>query len=200
MLRGYQQIVAPFDGVITRRGTDPGALVGSAGTGGIALFEVADVDMLRVLVDVPDAYAGDVKPELEAQVFSPREPAQKVSGKVARTSGVLEQTTRTLRAEVHVAGAGGVLPGAFVYVRFSIPRARPAPLIPASALVVRKEGTLVAKVDHGRLELVRVALGRDFGKEIEVLDGVKAGDAVVVNASDDLETGQAVAVLPPPKA
>ena len=200
VLRGYQQIVAPFDGIVTRRGTDPGALVGPAGSGGVALFEVADVDFLRVLVDVPDAWAADVKPELEAQVFSPRDPAQKVAGKVARTSGVLEQATRTLRAEVHVPASAGLLPGAFVYVKLSVPRAHPAPLIPASALIVRKEGTLVAKVEGGKISLVKVTLGRDFGKEIEVLEGVKVEEPVVVNAGDDLETGQVVEALAPPKS
>lgn len=201
VLRGYQQIVAPFEGIVTRRGTDPGALVGAAGSaGGQALFEIADVQMLRVFVDVPDAYAGDVKPEIEAHVFSPRAPAQKVIGKVARTSGVLEQATRTLRAEIHVRGEGAVLPGAFVYVRLSIPCAKPAPIVAASALIVRKEGTLVAKVDKGRVTVTPVTLGRDFGKEIEVLDGLAVGDEVVVNASDELETGQQVEVVPQPKA
>ncbi len=200
VIRGYQQIVAPFDGVITRRGTDPGALVGAGGNGGVALFEVADVRLLRVFVDVPDAYAGDVKPDVEALVFSPRDPAQRVAGKVARTSGVLEQTTRTLRAEVHVHGEGAVVPGAFVYVKLSVPRSKPYPVIAASALIVRKEGTLVAKVSGGKLTLVPVMVGRDFGKEIELLDGVKVGEDVVLNASDTLETGQTVEVLPPAPA
>ncbi|MDB4998774.1 MAG: family efflux transporter, subunit [Myxococcaceae bacterium] len=196
VLRGYQQINAPFDGVVTRRGTDPGALVGTAGAGGLAMFEVADVDMLRVFVDVPDAYAPDVKQDVVAQVYSPRDPSQKVQGKVVRTSGVLEQTTRTLRAEVHVRGAGAVLPGAFVYVKLSVVRSRPAPVVAASALIVRKEGTLVAKVKDARVTLTPVTLGRDFGKELEVLEGVAPGDDVVVNASDELETGQAVEVVP----
>lgn len=197
VLRGYQQIVAPFDGVVTRRGTDPGALVGAGGSGGVALFEVADVSLLRVFVDVPDAYAGDVKPGVEVLVFSPRDPSQKVAGKVARTAGVLEQATRTLRAEVHLRGEGAVVPGAFVYVKLSVPRAKPSPVIPASALIVRKEGTLVAKVSGGKLTLVPVMVGRDFGKEIELVDGVKVGEDVVLNASDVLETGSAVEVLPP---
>jgi RND family efflux transporter MFP subunit len=196
VLRGYQQIVAPFDGVVTRRGTDPGALVGTAASGGMALFEVADVELLRVFIDVPDAYAADVKPDLEAKIFSPRNPAQKLAGKVARTSGVLEQATRTLRAEIHVRGAGAVMPGAFVYVRLAIPRTPPAPIVPASVLIVRKEGTLVAKVKDGQVSMAPVTLGRDFGKELEILDGVAAGDQVVVNASDELEHGQQVEVVP----
>ncbi|MBX3207143.1 MAG: efflux RND transporter periplasmic adaptor subunit [Labilithrix sp.] len=195
VLRGYQQILAPFDGVVTRRGTDPGTLVGAATSGGTALFEVADVEKLRVFVDVPDAHAADVKPDVEAQVFSPRDPATKITAKVVRTSGVLDQSSRTLRAELHVHGQGPVLPGAFVYVRFAMPRSSPAPTVPASALVIRKEGTLVAKVANGRLALSRVALGRDFGKEIEILDGVSAGDEVVLNPSDQLESGEEVTVV-----
>jgi membrane fusion protein, multidrug efflux system len=200
VLRGYQQIVAPFDGIITRRGTDPGALVGTAASGGVALFEVADVDMLRVFVDVPDAYAADIKPEIEARIFSPRDPSRKLAGKVARTSGVLEQATRTLRAEIHVHGDGTIVPGAFVYVSFAIPRSRPAPIVPASSLIVRKEGTLLAKVqESGRLALAPVVLGRDYGKELEILDGIAAGDQVVINASDELESGQQVEVMPTAK-
>lgn len=199
VLSGYQQIIAPFDGVITRRGTDPGTLVGGPG-GGKALFEVASVDTLRVYVDVPDAYASDVKPALEAKVFSPREPARTVTGKVVRTSGVLEESSRTLRAEVNIPGDGPVLPGAFVYVKFAVPRAKPAPSIPASALLVRKEGTLVARVvgtgTDAHLEVKKVALGRDFGKELEILDGIAPGDQVVVNAADDLDNGQKVEPLP----
>ncbi len=196
VLRGYQQIFAPFDGVITKRGTDPGMLVGPAGAGSAALFELSDTKILRVTVEIPDAYAADVKVGDPAVVFSPKDPARKVSGKVARTSGVLEQATRTLRAEVHVPGEGAPLPGAFVYVTFSLQKTHPAPIIPASALLVRKEGTLVAKADtQSTLMLAPVKLGRDFGKELEVLDGVSVGDNVVVNASDELESGQQVEIV-----
>lgn len=195
VMRGYQRILAPFDGLITRRGTDPGALVGAASAGGVALFEVADTAKLRVFVEVPDAYAAEIKPGLLAQVFSPRNPSQTVAGAVALTSGVLEQASRTLRAEVHIPGDGAVLPGSFVYVRLQIPGQK-HPVAPANALIVRKEGTLVAKVDHGKVALTRVTLGRDFGKELEVLDGIKIGEELIVNPSDELETGHAVDVLP----
>ena len=102
---------------------------------------------------------------------------------------------RTLRAEVNIPGDGPVLPGAFVYVKLAVPRAKPAPSIPASALLVRKEGTLVARVVGDHLEVKKVALGRDFGKEIEILGGIAPGDQVVVNAADDLENGQKVEPL-----
>lgn len=195
-IRDYQQISAPFRGVVTRRLVDPGALVGPASAGGVAMFEVVDASTLRVQVDVPDSYAGDVAPGVEVDIFSPRDPAHVVHGVVTRSSGVLAQDTRTLRVEVHVPGDGRILPGSFVYARLHVPRERPGPVIPASALIVRKEGTLVARVAEGAVTLVPVKIGRDFGKEIELLDGVSAGDEIVVQPSDTLETGQAVEVVP----
>jgi len=194
-LREYQQIVAPFDGVITRRLVDSGALVGPAGAGGAPMFEIADTSMLRVVVEVPDSHASDVRVGGAAELYSPRDPTRVVQGVVTRTSGVLDPSTRTLRVEVDVPG-DEVLPGSFVYVRLHVPRARPVPTIPASALVVRKEGTLVARVAGGVVTLVPVKLGRDLGKEIEVLEGVAAGDEVVLQPPDTLESGQAVEVVP----
>jgi multidrug efflux pump subunit AcrA (membrane-fusion protein) len=120
-----------------------------------------------------------------------------VGGTVSRTSGVLDEASRTLRVEVFVPGGDVVLPGAFVYVTLHVPREQPAPVVPASALIVRKEGTLVAKVDTGGLvTLVPVAVGRDFGKELELLDGVAPGEAVIVQPPDTLETGAQVEIVP----
>jgi membrane fusion protein, multidrug efflux system len=194
-LQDYQRIVAPFTGIVTRRLVDPGALVGPASAGGVAMFEVAAIDTLRVVVDVPDSYASDIAVGIDADVYSPRDPARTVKGKVTRTSGVLDQTTRTLRVELNVPGGDVVLPGAFVYVKLHVPRERPVPVIPASALVVRKEGTLVARVRDGAVTMVPVKLGRDFGKEIEVVEGVMPGDEVVVQPSDTLDTGAPVTVI-----
>lgn len=195
-LRDFQQILAPFAGLVTRRLVDPGALVGPASAGGVAMFEIADVDKLRVVVDVPDSYAADIALGVQAEVYSPRDPAKHVEGTVTRSSGVLAQDTRTLRVEVHVPGGDVVLPGAFVYARLKIPRASPPPVIPASALIVRKEGTMVAKVDDGVVTLAPVVIGRDFGKEIEIVDGIAAEDSVILQPPDTLANGEVVEVVP----
>ncbi len=188
-LHGYQRVVAPFDGVVTRRNVDRGMLVGTANGGSAALFEVAQVDQLRVFVDVPQYLAREVKPGLEAVVFAPSDPQRKAKGVVARTSGVLDQTTRTLHTEVHIVGDGTVLPGAFVYVRFVVTRAAAPLLVPANALLVRKEGTQLARVIDGKIAMTPVKISRDLGKDIELIDGIKLGETVVLNPPDDLSDG-----------
>lgn len=214
-VRGYQRVVAPFDGIITRRGYDRGALVGSAAGGGAALFEVAQVAKLRVFVDVPQWLARDIRPGVAAVVYAPSEPRRTVSGQVARTSGVLDQGTRTLHTEVHIPGEGTLLPGAFVYVRFAVSRAAPPPLVPANALLVRKEGTLLARVikqqgaspgqSEASVALMPVHISRDLGKDLEIAEGIQIGDVVVLNPPDDLSDGMPVrmaqsAAPEPPRA
>lgn len=201
-VRGYQRVVAPFAGIVTRRGYDRGALVGSAAGGGAALFEVAQVDKLRVFVDVPQSLARDIRPGVGAVVYAPAEPQRTASGQVVRTSGVLEQATRTLHTEVNIPGDGTLLPGAFVYVRFRVSRAAAPPLVPANALLVRKEGTLLARVVPGSgsapasISLMPVKVGRDLGKDLEIASGIQIGDMVVINPPDDLDEGTPVRLAP----
>lgn len=199
-LRGYQRVLAPFDGVITKRGFDPGALVGASNS--VALFEVAQVDSLRVFIDVPQSFAAGVAPGIEAIVFAPSAPAQTVKGKVARASGVLDPSTRTLRTEVLIPGDGTILPGAFVYAKLAIPRKQAPLVVPGSALLVRKEGTMLAQVIDDKIKLALVEVGRDLGRELEITAGIKAGDRVVLNPPDDLSDGLSVQVVvdPPPSA
>jgi len=205
-LSGYQRLVAPFDGVVTRRNFDPGALVGAAGMGGGAVFEVAQVQTLRVFVEVPQSMANGVKAGVPVTVYDPRQPSRTVAGQVIRTSGVLDASTRTLRTEIHIPGDGTVLPNSFIYARFAIPRTEAdAPLsIPGNALVVRKEGTLVAQVVPAatghKVVLTAVQVGRDLGKEVEVIPGllIHANDLVVVNPPDDFLDGEPVRIAPEP--
>ncbi|APR85584.1 Putative Co/Zn/Cd efflux system membrane fusion protein [Minicystis rosea] len=190
-LMGYQKIVAPFDGVIVRRGTELGALVTPGGTS--LLFELAHIDTLRVFIDVPQALAAGVHIGGDAAVFLPSAPKDIVKGKIARTAGALDASTHTLRAEIHIAGGGPLLSGAFVSVRLGLENPAPPVIIPASALAVRKEGTHVLRVGPNRaVGMAKIEIGRDLGKEIEALSGIAVGDTVVLNPPDDLLAGEIV--------
>lgn len=184
-LRGYQDVVAPFDGIVTKRNVDPGALVGPAGGGSVALFEIAQVEPLRIFLDVPQSLAAGIVTGLEARVTLPGGGKAAV-GKVVRTSTVLDQGLRTLKTEVQLPESGPILPGAFVYVKLSVPRTDPPMLVTANALIVRKEGTMVARVEGSHVKLVNVQILRDLGKDLEIAGPVKPGDPVVVNPTDDL--------------
>lgn len=193
-LQRYQRIVAPFAGVISRRLVEPGQLVSvGSGTGtGALLVEVSDTSRLRVFFDVPQSLAIDLHVGQDAAIFYPNDPKREVAGKILRTSGALDPTLRTLKAEIDLDGKSGIIAGAFVSVRVSVPRAAPVILIAGSALAVRKDGPQVAIVKDGKVRWQAIALGRDLGKELEVVRGVSEGDKLVLNPEDDLIEGQEV--------
>jgi membrane fusion protein, multidrug efflux system len=197
-LRGYLRIVAPFEGVVTRRHVDSGALVSpGAGPG---LFEVSQTSALKVYVDVPQAFASFVQTGQKV-VVAARGAAAKVEGKIVRTAGALDESTRTLRTEVHLPSTQGLLAGSFVNVAFSVSRAEPPVVIPAAALVVRKEGPQVFVVKDGRARSRKVAIGIDRGREVEIVDGLSGGEALVLNAPENLTADEAVrAVEAAPRA
>jgi RND family efflux transporter MFP subunit len=194
-LYAYHRVLAPFDGVITRREVDRGALVKGGTT---ALFEIAQIKTLKVFVEVPQSLAGEVRVGMPAEVFAPEAPAKLASGKVVRTSGALDPATRTLRAEVHLPGAdkgGPLLAGAFVRVRLKVQRATPPVLVPTSAVAMRKEGPrVVVLLADRRVQQRKVVPGRDLGAEIELLEGLQGGERVVLSPGDDLQDGAVVTV------
>ncbi len=193
-LRSYQKVVAPFDGTVLRRNVDPGALVGPAGAASVALFEIASVDVLRVVVDVPQAFAKDITTAVEVQVYMPQTPNKIAKGKVARTSAALDPATRTRRTEIEIPG-GEVLPNAFVYVKLALPKTTVGIAVPSAALIVRKEGTLVAKIQGDHVVLVPIEILRDQGKDLDLAMGaIVGGDRVVLNPADDLADGTKVDV------
>jgi RND family efflux transporter MFP subunit len=193
----YQRIIAPFDGVITRRYADKGAFVAP---GAALLFDIAEVSTLRIFVDIPQSLADGIAAGVAGKVFTPSDPAHAVAAKVTRTSGTLDPNTRTLRTELQIPGDGAILSGSFVNVRFQIERKHPTVSIPASTLVVRKDGTQVIRVtDDGIAHLIPITLGRDLGKELEVLVGVTPGDVLITNPPDDLADGQPVRATEPPR-
>ncbi len=198
-LVGYQNVTAPFDGVIIRRNVEVGSLVSpSVGQAGTVLFEVARLDALKVIVDVPQGFAPLVRTGTVVTVFAPSNPRASVAGTVSRTAGALDVVTRTLKAEVRVAAGGPMLAGSFVNVRLSLQRPSPPLVIPASALIARKEGTRIAVLGDGNtVTLVKITIGRDLGKELELTEGGALGQQVVLNPADDLADGSVVAPAPP---
>lgn len=192
-LLSYQRVVAPFDGVVTKRHLNRGSLVASAGT---PVFELSQTATLRVFVDVPQSLAADVKPGLPVVVAPPSNPSRGIEAKVVRTAGALDPATRTLRTEIHIPGDGPLLAGAFADVRFTIERERAPVLVPASAMFVRREGPQVMQLGEGdTVHAQAIRVGRDLGKDIEVVTGVAPGDVLVLNPPDDLAEGERVSVV-----
>jgi RND family efflux transporter MFP subunit len=199
-LQSFEKVQAPFAGTITARNVDKGALVTSgSGSTVTSLFSIADTSALRVFVDVPQNAAPGVAENLEADVFVREFPNRTFRAKVVRTARALDPATRTLRTELYLPNPdGALLPGLYVQVKFSVARENPGVLIPARALVFRKEGPRVVVVTaEKKAELRPVKLGRDFGPEIEVLQGLDAKELLVENPTDDLENGQLVRIEAP---
>ena len=196
-LKDFQQVTAPYDGVVSARNAQVGALI-SAGAG-TEIFHVAETDVLRVFVNVPQAYVRSIRKGLVADVLVPEFPGRVFHGEVARFAGSLDSASRTLLTEVRLANAKGELfPGMFGQVRFAFQAAQPAILLPSNAAIINASGTLVATVDpSNRIRLVHVTLGRDFGSQIEVVGGLAIGAHVVAKPSDSLTEGLEVSPLEP---
>lgn len=194
---GFKRVLAPFDGVITRRNVDVGDLIDAGGSR--PLFLLAQTDPLRVYINVPQAYAQLVKAGQPVVVTQAELRGQSFKGEVARTSGAIDTATRMMQVEVSLSNREGtLLPGA--YVQVSLPLAASRSLtIPANALLFRPEGTRVAVVDgEGRIRLRTVNLGRNYGETVEVLDGIAASDRLVLNPADSLTEGDVVSVAKEP--
>ncbi|MFI4932078.1 MAG: efflux RND transporter periplasmic adaptor subunit [Burkholderiales bacterium] len=194
-LEGFKRVVAPFAGVITRRNVDVGDLID--GNGSRTLFLLAQTDPLRVYVNVPQTYAQLVKPGQPVVVTQAELRGQTFQGVVARTAASIDAGTRTMQVEIALPNRDGrLLPGA--YVQVALPLASSGALtMPTNTLLFRGEGTLVAVVDaQGKVALRKVGVGRNFGENFEVLDGVVESDRVVLNPPDWLADGQSVAVAP----
>jgi RND family efflux transporter MFP subunit len=196
-LESFKHIYAPFAGVLTRRNVDVGALINAGSTGQTKeLFDVAQVDPLRVYVSVPQANAPSIRRGMSAYIELNEYPGQKFSGKVVRTADVIDPATRTLLTEIDVPNPEGhLMPGSYAQVHFAVPVQSARFSVPVNALLFRAEGPRVAVVGtDGKVQLMAIAIGRDFGTKVEILGGLDAKDQIVVNPADSLEEGQAVNV------
>jgi len=194
-LVAFERITAPFDGVVTARNYDTGALISATNTApGQELFDVADEDRLRVFVNVPQADALLVKVDQPVALVLERNfPGHRFTGVVKRSAGALDPVTRTLRTELDFRNddpAGRILPGMYGEAVFTLHRDRPVLTIPTSALLFETEGKEVAIVGPGnRIHFQKVVLGTDFGTEIEVSSGLDADAEVVANPGEELAEG-----------
>jgi RND family efflux transporter MFP subunit len=187
-LKSYQVVKAPFDGVITVRNVDVGALVNAGNT---LLFRIAQTSTLRTNVNVPQAFATSVRVGQAARLTVPEHPGREFAGTVSRTARALDPASRTLLVEIHVPNSDGTLmPGMYARVDLVSGRKYPPLLIPSDALVVRGDGTSVATVSgDNTVHMRKIEIGRDYGDRLEVTSGLHEGDLVIPNAGDVAREG-----------
>ena len=195
-LEDFKRVVAPFDGVITARRTDIGALINAGSGTGPELFRLADTSKLRIYVQVPQTFATEIKTGTTAELHFAEYPGRSFPAQLVRTAQALNPTARTLLVELQADNSRHLLlPGGYAEVHLRLAQPSSIVRLPVNALLFRRDGLRVAKLgpDH-RVRLVPVSLGRDFGTEVEVVNGVKAGEAVIINPADSLADHELVRV------
>jgi RND family efflux transporter MFP subunit len=196
-LQSFENVYAPFDGIVTSRNTDIGALIdaGSAGSLPKELFHMAAIGQIRVYVPVPEAYSADIKDGGKATLTLDEFPGQSFEGTIARNSSMIDAASRTLNVEVDVANPDGkLLPGSYVFVHFKVPNHAETLTIPSNTLLFRSEGLRVGVVRNGRAVLVPVTISHDGGATVEIASGLQLSDAIILDPSDSLADGQEVHV------
>jgi RND family efflux transporter MFP subunit len=193
-LVAYERVYAPFDGVITARNVDTGALVDAdTNTAGKELFHLASTATLRVYVNVPEMYSRAAKPGVTSYLTLTEFPGRKFRGTIVRNADAIDIASRTLLVEVDVKNSTGeLLPGSYASVHLKLPSKIQAVSVPSNALLFRSAGLQVTVVRNGRTQLVPVTIGRDFGNEVEVIAGLNSRDQVIVNPSDSIQSGEQV--------
>jgi RND family efflux transporter MFP subunit len=190
-LQSFEKIYAPFDGIITARNTDIGALIDAgASTQPKELFHIAAIRTLRVYVSIPEVYSRAARSGAPATLTLDEFPAQTFHGTLVRNANSIDIASRTLLVEVDVENpTGQLLPGAYVFVHLKLPDETHSVTIPSNTLIFRKEGLQIGLVRNGKAELVPVKIGRDYGNTVEIVSGLQPTDAIIVDPSDSLVTG-----------
>src|SRR5580704_3146381 len=190
-LQSFQKVYAPFDGIVTARNTDVGALIDAgANAAGKELFHLTAIDTLRVFVAIPEVYSRAARPGAVAFLTLDEYPGRSFHGTLARTSNSIDQASHTLLTQVDLPNPDGqLLPGAYVSVHFKMPQTGRSVVVPSNTFLFRSEGLRVALVRNGRVQLAPVKIGRDYGSTVEVILGLQASDAVVLDPADSLVSG-----------
>ena len=195
-LAAFKRVVAPFDGVVTARSVDIGALV-SPGSAGLPLFRVAANQKLRIYVDVPEALAEVIKLGQTAQVRISGHDPKGLTARIVSTSSSINPNSRTLQTQLALDNPRGeVLAGAYAEVLFTLSDKPDVLRVPGNGLLFRADGLSVATVDAQNHVVIKpVVQGRDFGKEVEIIHGLLANDRVIINPSDSIANGATVRIL-----
>jgi RND family efflux transporter MFP subunit len=200
-LSGFERLVAPFDGIVTARNTDIGQLIAAGSNTGPELFRVADMRRLRLYVRVPQTYAAAMKPGVTADLQFPDRPGKIYTAKVDSTSSAIDQASRTLLTQLSVENKDNeLLPGAYAEVHFKLPEGATAAAykVPANVLLFRGDGMHIAIVGaNDQVVLKSVTVGRDYGSDIEIVQGLSAEDKVILSPPDSLTEGASVRVSNP---
>jgi RND family efflux transporter MFP subunit len=193
-LQSFEKIYAPFNGIITARNTDIGALIDAgASAQPKELFHMAAIRTLRVYVSVPEVYSRAARPGASATLTLDEFPGQTFHGTLVRNANSIDIASRTLLVEVDVDNpTGQLLPGAYVFVHLKLPDETRSVTIPSNTLIFRKEGLQVGLVRNGKAELVPVKISRDYGNSVEIVSGLQPTDAVIMDPSDSLVDGMPV--------
>jgi RND family efflux transporter MFP subunit len=194
-LQSYEKVYAPFDGVVTARQTDVGALI-DGDSSPKELFHLAAIDKLRVFVPVPEVSAAAVRTGEQVALTSDQFPNQIFHGTLVRDSSAIDSQSRTLNVEVDVDNSTGkLLPGSYAFVHIRVNGAASGLEIPATTLLFRAQGLQVGVVRNGKAELLPITIGRDYGATVEVASGLQRSDAVILSPSDSLIGGAPVQIV-----
>jgi RND family efflux transporter MFP subunit len=193
-VQSFEKIYAPFDGILTARNTDIGALIDAgASTQPKELFHMAAIRTLRVYVAVPEVYSRAAQSGAAATLTLDEFPGQTFRGTLVRNANAIDLASRTLLVEVDVDNPRGqLLPGAYVFVHLKLPDQARSVTIASNVLLFRKEGLQVGLVRDGKAQLVPVKIGHDFGNTVEIVSGLQRTDSVIVDPSDSLVDGMSV--------
>jgi RND family efflux transporter MFP subunit len=197
-LQSFEKIYAPFDGVITARNTDVGALIDSGGGSGTKtqLFTIAQPGMLRAYVNIPEAYSQVAKAGMTADLTLSEFPGRRFQGKLVRTADAIDPITRTLLTEIDVPNpSGALLTGAYAEVHLQLSTSSSSYVLPVNALLFRSEGLRIAIVtSDSHAQLTPITIARDFGDSVEVVAGLRGDESIILNPPDSLASGQRVRV------
>ena len=199
VLQAFEKVTAPFTGTITVRNFYVGALLSPTSTGpGKEMFQIAETDVLRVFVNVPQAYAADVQVGKSADLIVRNYPGRTFEGQITRTAAAVDPMTRTLRVEVDVPNPESLLfAGMYGEVQFHVTSSSPPLLVPTSALVYNADGLSLGVVKEGQVHFQKVAVGRDFGNELEITEGLTGSEDVITNPGERLKEGLKVRIASP---